>query len=681
MGNMIFLFFAVLFICQKGFTAASTLNTEAYVSISDRTPALLNGKKIECKIKFEDLNYVGVSFEGEAICVKADNDNEANVACGVSAHSGYSTRNPANPQYQDILTGTDFFSNPDHYYYCVKFNSRNNKKNICEDRAKQDSSFVKEDPTLVFKWNPFENSTYDGYCLCGHEGDVAGLLKCDRKPPETPDYCGNIGLGKATAEEISAIVSPQEKSDAEKARASCKCSNEAGAKIFPEDTAKAKCANPDSKASLPPDTVDPSLKKCVDNWKNSADKCKTVSEEAQKTCDPKSKESTDEKDLQDSINIVNNMYTNSKSGSGAQQECFKGSLLASALGNSLKLKSDSCASKISSCGKCIADLAKQKDTCSKILDKISADYKDRTDDTVSVNMGYYNLGSIHVGEVTTQGSNYCEMQAKKDETTLSSLLDSVGTSLASSVKCMCKLSSGATTADCNKLASPQACGQNPSLLGCGVYSSISVCTPGVNYNAAFCSCQMNPKGVGCPAGPSSGGLSNFAGGSVVDTASTDTNFGTPSSNLTAGPADLSGLPSGPNAAGNLKLDGPNIGTNGAKGGGPSGNAPRGGDSGGKVTEGYAQNEKSGLGGLFNQAKNFMTNALGLKKTPGADAKAAKKGEAFDPNKFRPTLRGVAGKTGFGTKNMDIWKMLNKCVYAETCQSNTNNFLEAPLKQQ
>jgi hypothetical protein len=84
-----------------------------------------------------------------------------------------------------------------------------------------------------------------------------------------------------------------------------------------------------------------------------------------------------------------------------------------------------------------------------------------------------------------------------------------------------------------------------------------------------------------------------------------------------------------------------------------------------------------LAGLFNQAKSFMSKAFGLKKTgPNGNLEPVKK--SIDVNKFRP-IRGLASKYPVGTKHMDIWKMVNTCLYAETCSSNSNSYLDSPLK--
>ena len=73
----------------------------------------------------------------------------------------------------------------------------------------------------------------------------------------------------------------------------------------------------------------------------------------------------------------------------------------------------------------------------------------------------------------------------------------------------------------------------------------------------------------------------------------------------------------------------------------------------------------------------MANAFGLGKKAANSAPGNGSLQKPDMGKFKP-LRGLAGRaSGMGSKNMDIWKMMNSCTSGDTCKSNENNYLVAP----
>ena len=237
--------------------------------------------------------------------------------------------------------------------------------------------------------------------------------------------------------------------------------------------------------------------------------------------------------------------------------------------------------------------------------------------------------------------------------------------------------------NCAAIPTPGACDLNPATPGC-VYGSIAVCTPGSGYDAKLCSCQLNPKEAGCPGGAASGGLSNFASPSIKNNGINDGGAPTTIAGGLKAAGAFPDLPRGTNDDGSSGGTPMTLGASPSSGpgGGGGGSLGGGGASGGgepPAAAGEPAAEEKGLGGLFNQAKTFFKDALGSKKTPTAATKNGKSEKGFDPNKLRPT-RGLASKNGIGSKNQDIWKMSNSCMYAETCPRNMNSFLEAPLKQ-
>jgi hypothetical protein len=268
---------------------------------------------------------------------------------------------------------------------------------------------------------------------------------------------------------------------------------------------------------------------------------------------------------------------------------------------------------------------------------------------------------------------------------MSNLLTGLGNSLQSSMQCACQTSSAAG-ADCQSVPNINNCESNPSLPGCQVYGALGSCVPGSpGYDAKTCNCLQNPSSPGCggsggttPATlfggnlrgvPVSGGGNGFAGGGAVGGSR-----GTSSLDLGGRANDIvkADLSSASGTTGAAPAPGNNIGGGSVSGGGGGGNG-----AAEEPAAAAAAAEEGGLKGLFNQAKNAMMNAIG--RGGRNSTRTAGNGKATNPNmkKFKP-LRGLANnQDGMGTKNMDIWKMVNMCANGETCASNRNNYMQAP----
>lgn len=641
------------------------------------------GPSVNCAVKFAELDYVGVKFDGVARCVRASTDKEAVAKCGTRVI------NPGNPQYQSRISGGRIDYNPDNYYYCVENIEQNKKKNVCKrletdkEYALKNSRYVKEQPMITFTWVPDLKTKTDGDCMCGSKGSTQ-KFNCDQEAPVIAKKCEAIGLKEVSGADYEQLPVESQNSYM------CDCQD---GRFFDVKVAKTACAEapkpPPTPAPTPtparvikpyPTVADEAMKACVKAWTDQAQLCKTNSDDAKKGCNTaKSKE---DKESAAAIDAARNLYTGTKANSGMQQECFTAGLAASGAKTYLGTSKDTCDASVTAC-----ETACKEDTFEAMkkacYDKIITEEQyELGNGDASPNAILFSQTEVAVREITDGASKVCTEDAKKGQSMLGSLLSGVGDALASSLRCMCQTSSGA--GDCAAIPTPGACDLNPNLAGCGTYGSIAVCTPGSGYDAKLCSCQLNPKETGCPGGVASGGLSNFASPSIKSNGIND-GVGTPT---IAGGLKAAGafpdLPRGTN-------DDAGTGTpmtlgsspSGSAGGGVGGGLGGGGASGGgeppaAATEAPA--EEKGLGGLFNQAKTFFKDALGGKKTsPTAATKNGKSEKGFDPNKLRPT-RGIASKNGIGSKNQDIWKMSNSCMYAETCPRNMNSFLEVPLKQ-
>lgn len=633
-----------------------------------------NGPSVNCAVKFADLDYVGVKFEGEARCVRARTDNEAIAKCGSRVI------NPGNPQYQSTIKGS-LGENPENYYYCVSNSVQNKKEHVCKNLASKLSRFVKEQPMITFTWVP--KTKTDGDCLCGAKGS-AQKFNCDQEAPVIAKKCEAIGLKEVSGSDYEQM--PVESQNTYM----CDCLD---GRFFDVKVAKASCAEAPKPQVAPtpaptpakvtrayPTTADDSMKACVKSWNDQALLCKTNSEDAKKGCNPaKTKE---DKENAAAIDATKNLYTGTKANSGMQQECFTAGLAASGAKTYFGSSKDSCDASVTACTTACNEetLEAMKKSC---YDKIVTEEQyELGNGDASPNASLFQQTEVAVREITDSASKVCTEDAKKGQSMLSSLLSGVGDALSSSLQCMCQTSSGA--ADCTALPTPGACDMNPNTAGCGAFGSLAVCTPGSGYDAKLCSCQLNPKEVGCPGGVASGGLSNFASPSIKSNGLSD---GGNTPTIAGGLKSVGALPDLPRGTNDDSSGGtpmqlgasPSSGPGGGAGGGMGGG---GGASGGGEPPAAAAEppaEEKGLTGLFNQAKTFFKDALGAKKTPTTAIKNGKSEKGFDPNKLRPT-RGIASKNGIGSKNQDIWKMSNSCMYAETCPRNMNSFLDAPLKQ-
>ncbi|MEK6628139.1 MAG: hypothetical protein AABY53_05895 [Bdellovibrionota bacterium] len=688
-----------------------------------------------CVNKFEDLDFAGMHFQGPAICVDAENDKEARIACG----EGYRVVNPGNPQYLKEhmkVPGGTIDRNPKDglvggYYYCVpKDNPENSKQTACERFAATKSEYLKGSPNLKFQWKPLRKGSTDGDCLCGYSKSANGTLtgavfNCNREQPVPDDRCEKIGLLNATIEQYAnynengglvpnalcmcndkqnwynleiasdmcngkskgvSVEAADIKEDAV-SRAGPVPTTVAGPGVNGATGVVAAAASPGATQAGIASTkasVDTLLKDCVDNWEKMASICKGHAHKANEICSAYFK---DDRETGNAIGAAGQIYTGMKANSGAQQECFAAGIAANGAKIAISGPSESCDSKFKLCSdKCnIEEFEKVENNCRRLI------ANENNAEVAAINQKYFDDNEDDIKSTATEGKETCGSKAKSGKDSISKYLSALGNSLQSSMICMCRLSSGVTTGDCNNIISPNDCAANPTNPSCNLYGSLDVCTPGFTYDARLCGCQTNPKGAGCP-GYASGGLANFATGVGLKNPSGEIGGG---GSAFAGGVKGAGGGFGDSGAGgddeggsNLKFEAPTGGgsTNAGGGGSAGGGGGGGGASGGppELPVAAAPEEK-GLAGLFNQAKSFISSGFGSKKKSDngslKNGKNAGRGGSGSPDagRFRPTRAIAASKSGFGSKNQDIWIMMNRCFVAESCQGNANNFLDSALK--
>lgn len=626
-----------------------------------------------CGIGLNDLNYVGYKFKGPAICVDANNDREALHACSGTNYS--KVINPANRQYGQGDAKRD--SNDIGYYYCVKPIHENDKQHICINLLQK----IPVNDSYMFSWESAADGSSDGDCFCAPRGsgDPGGKLSCVENPPK--NQCGNLKPAPRDPETYGPTIQQCICDGADKKYVNWDKQDQCGALAEKNEQEVESAATPDQ-----------DLKNCVDTHVKLSEECLRSSEEAETACDPEQR--SNNSDVATALAKADRALVGSKAGSGAQELCFGASLALNTTGAAIKSIGDSCSTNLTSCtNKCGKDKYDEfYNKCQSYLTKVSQSTCKNGQDCDPVDEAnqakfvaskkYFYDNSKEIQKNYTDGADVCGTDVKKGESKISEMLNAVGKALSASVQCACKLSSGEK--NCASIPTVADCNINPSSPGCAVYGAINVCSPGAGYNAKLCDCQINPKSAGCPGGGASGGLSNFTSGAGFknNAGASDGGVSLFAGNLkpSSGDIDLSSG-NGEGEGSLLQLGGGGNGPPSSGGGVGGGLAPPGGGGEAPAEEMEAAPEEKGLGGLFNQAKSFISNALGLKKkqdSGNGNMKSRKNENGLDANRFRPR-RGLASKSGFGTKNQDIWIMMNRCVNAETCKNNNNSFLDQALR--
>lgn len=619
-----------------------------------------------CTNRFEKLDYVGLRFSGKAVCVDASTDGEAFAACGGVGR----VINPGNPQYiENPHPDATLGYNPDKYYYCVPNIPQNRKQYACENIAPKISDYKEKFPDIEFEW--VQRTPKDGDCLCNIKGSHTKAFKCNQESelianmPKHP--CTEIGLNIVSTDEYNKLSSDL---NCDTCDVACKCDD---GRFFSIKDAKQKCGEPDvaKTPAAKPTKPDDQLIACVQSLKDKAKLCKNDADGAAQNCDAKTEMTDEQKKNSKDLELIKQQYIKMNMGSGNISDCFAASVVANKAQEKIKDNNDRCVSSYDKCTTMCdqAEFDKMKKNCEELIGDNEHNKKYFAD----------NVDQIQTD--MSDGQKVCSVESQKGKSELDKALKTIGDSLKSSVACMCNFS-GASPASCNSIPTRSQCYGNLEVAGCGVYGGLDVCTPGSNYNQKLCMCQTNVT-EGCP-GHLSGNLANFTSGTNMNEGSPAgfTSGGSLAGNLKGSDVNLSSL--GDSGSQNKMEfpDGPSnssAGSVGGFGGSGLGSSVSGG-SGKPAAAAEPVKEKGILGmGIFDKAKNLFSRV-----TKGGSGKAngnLKGGEASDknnPNAFRP-LRGIASRTGIGTKNQDIWYMMNKCFIGETCSGNNNGFLDEALK--
>lgn len=623
--------------------------------------------------KLDDLDYMGVRFNGRILhCINnVRSDAEARRAPrgeGQCPNTVGRIVNPANPQYFSAADGQrleamaasygdgtqmDRDRNPFGFYFCMSNSTRTKPQTCNRDIILAESRWPDEiKQGLDYRWQPTGDG--DGNCECRARGTNDAYQVCSR-PEEI--------VRQAEPCQANGLVPDTRQNRATAGEVMCQCSAQ-DPRYFPASQAVASCQQPPTPE--PPTEPSPSLKACVDGWKARAQSCTEKSRTAQIACQAADTQNAPSNQSANALTSAGGFFTQVNAGTGAQNECFKASLVTNAGSAVIRQRQDNCNGEynacVTECGNNRPEVYARE--CSGL---IQADNP--------LDQQYFNTNQPQINASFTAGDNICSGEVRQGQSAIDTALRGVGDALSQSTRCMCQLSSSA--ANCNSIPTVATCATNPDAAGCSLYSAISVCTPGPSYNAAACNCEMNPTSAGCRT-TSSGALSNFASSAIKAAAAEAAGVsgiiaasggGAPGGGVDLGTqadaasGDLSDAETGGAADGRLPVVG---GAGGELAAGGAGSVS------GDGTE--ADGEGKGLAGLLNSAKTFMARALKGKSSENGNAKNGK--GSPDMNGFRP--RGIASnRDGVGSKNQDIWKMMNSCVQGETCKANQGNYITAP----
>lgn len=641
---------------------------------------MINPRSEGCPVPLENLTFVGRHFESAGygtvdgrhyVCVNAGDDSAANSACGGDA-SPYTAVNPDNPQYGLVSFGS---SNAQRavssrgWYYCVPKSFRNSsgatvsngKPAMCGEA--NDNTDYNPNRMYTFQFQ-HASGRRDGDCQCYLNATASaprGQAQLDCSQPEVRDLAnGGTPARTQDATEPSNSDTPTSASAATSA----------------------------------------DFTRCVDQAKSSAALCKIQAQSAQHDCNPSNVQVSDPASAAaGAAGSLASVYAQMNAGTGSQSSCFTAGLLSNAARMAASQANDSCKDNVSLCtNTCGQDEGAKyeefRQCATKLLKPDGQAYSPEELETGTTQEArYYQAAQQQVHDDFQTGRQICQRDGAAKQDVLNNMLYGVGNALASSLRCACQLSSsatvstaktttGATQGGCNAANIPTAqdCTLNPSLSGCQVYSELSVCTPGSSYNAALCRCQTNPSADGCSKVTTTGTVASMAGSAVKAGGYAGTNgFTIPPSSGSANNLDLSGGSDSSGIGLQAKSPGGVAGSRqpyvGGGSGGDSGGG-RGGVPNGATAMGAGKDDNGILGGLMNAIKTGARTLGFSRDQKNGNYRDARNGNKGSGDGFRP--RGLAGNnSGMGGKHMEIWTMMNRCMQAETCPSNTGQFILTP----
>lgn len=649
-----------------------------------------------------NLDYMGVSFAtneaGRTItptrCIEAKTDAEAESRCGGRFV------NPANPQYfsssgqarlREIANGLFAEiplarnSNPFGFYFCLASrgpNAPTGKGRICRNREVLESRSgwpAEYIQNLDVQWQSSQEGR-DGDCNC--RSDQEDYQLCVRPDAEssTADLSRIQNLEKTSSCEDRGFRRDPEPYVVGRPKM-CQCAT-GDDRVF-LSTNMAQCNVP-AQALVPPSAPTDELKSCVDGWKERADRCVQNSNTARTACSSADSQNAGSNRAISTLDAASAFHNQLKTGSGAQNQCFLASLASNSGSQVLGRSQVRCDDEYNVCvSSCQNQLAAFERACTQLINVSGTTGQEAAQ--AQLNQQYFDQHRSDIATQFSRGQEVCSGEVARAKSTLEQTLDSLGNATTTATRCMCQLSASGAQ-NCNSIPSVSACEANPNAAGCAIYSSISECTPGEYYNAFNCNCQVNPSTPGCAGKVDPKvNLSTFAGSDVKSAAAASvaglttasvsgqsfraSNVDLSTNSSDAGTTDPESLRQGDS----LSADGSGgagvMAATGSGGGGLSGGINLG--DGVPVEGGEADAAKSGS--MMGQLKTLASRLLKGKETNNGSLQNQK-----DMQERMAAQRGIASaRKGVGSKNMNIWQMMNMCVQGETCRTNQSNYILSP----
>lgn len=613
-------------------------------SCEDTSPVKLSTMKFLDKPVVDLLSEIGRRdvIAGCTVIDGVNTDNAANAKCK------YAAINPGNPQYTGKNAGYGTTgTNKIGYYFCMNFN----KEAMC-------NHMKGKIPGVDVRYTGPVGSRNKGDCLCKPTGSSQS------EEIECPANSSDVKVANNCPVPGSVMEGGK-----------CVCQNDKSITVTGTAVVCPTRAEPvvSATATVSPDEID----ECVADLRAAKELCSSKGQDAINKCSkdaPEVNKSVTE--AQRVLGIGLDALIAKNAGTGALDACTRMSTLGTGVLEALSFLKQNCQKQLNACKQGCEDVK-------SLVEKSDEDYIKECEAKFAASEKRFSsehrsllITTLAVEKQQTGGADdFCKSNVEFADSQFGDFLDKLATSVQKADICRCQLTAASINPEtCESIVTPLTCIENPNAKGCSM--STVGCAP--NSTIGGCKLNANPtqvagSGVRAPIsgfaspGIGSGGSGGLASGkATIDTSGLDGLYDDtrPSASATA-TADA-GSPFGAAQS---------VGAGGAGGGGGGGGGD--GEGGGGDGEGDG---KGGLSAFFQNAKGSIANMFG--GSTGDRGAAAKKGnnKAYknDVNGFRPkaAVRGMANSNEFGSKNRDIWKIMNERY---TDQYHTFITVENPSK--
>jgi hypothetical protein len=406
---------------------------------------------------------------------------------------------------------------------------------------------------------------------------------------------------------------------------------------------------------------DTGMESCLSGVEAKVAQCKSQGSSAVTSCN---KENTTDNQAwgaaSEAFNLGSQVLQAKAQQSGSAKNCFQMATLSTAVWAGMeKLKGD-CTVTMSACNNSCEEartaVANISNTCAQHRNNIYSLYgADAAGANAAIAEFDKNLNAEanNLNSQLEEGSQSCNVTAKNNEKILGDSMKKMNDSAQQAAQCDCNISGGQqqmVNGSCEDIMGPEYCANHPE--------DLQKCPVAVAPAPAGAAPPPTTAEFVPPEKATNPGASALAGSGFNPIAATSPNF--------KGSAGIGNLDLGDERSGSISSDKSQYSASSPFGAAAGGGAGGGGAAPGPGGEGGGDGtgepgSQSGIAGLFNNLKTGIANAFGGGKNSGNSRKFSdknKNGKEVDPNDWRPAgLRGVAGGSGMGTRNMDIFKMI------------------------